>query len=347
LECFGVPQVVGLLHVLLGVVTACIVWRLGLAWGLPPLASLLAAALVTIDPILINQQAQVMTETLAAFLGASALLVLSRAANVDSILRAVLAGLLLGLCMLCRPAFAVWLIAVVVVWPFAIVGPRILLRSGALIMAAVVAVAPWAVRNQLVFSRPIVTTTHGGHTLLLANNSDFYDWLRDGEWGSVWDSAGFHQAWVDRWEGKRSYRDEPVVDASDYQEAWQNIAAEPGMFAYACLVRVGRLWGVLPHQLSADESPSRRGLRYAVAVFYTFELVLAAIGAWMFGRRLWVTPAVWGVLLLLAFTAVHTVYWTDLRMRAPLMSVVAILAAAAVAGLASRRSVAIPSAQIA
>jgi hypothetical protein len=77
-----------------------------------------------------------------------------------------------------------------------------------------------------------------------------------------------------------------------------------------------RLWGVLPHQLSADESPTRRGLRYAVAVFYVFELLLAAIGLWYLGKRLLVTPAIWGVLLLLAFTAVHTVYWTDLRMRA-------------------------------
>ena len=32
------------------------------------------------------------------------------------------------------------------------------------------------------------------------------------------------------------------------------------------LARIGRLWAVFPHQVSPDESASRRGLRYAVAI---------------------------------------------------------------------------------
>jgi hypothetical protein len=67
----------GLLHVLLGVCTVWIAWRLGLAWGLPPIASLLAAALVMVDPILLNQSVLAMTETLATLLAAIALLVLT------------------------------------------------------------------------------------------------------------------------------------------------------------------------------------------------------------------------------------------------------------------------------
>ena len=42
----------------------------------------------------------------------------------------------------------------------------------------------------------------------------------------------------------------------------------------------------------------------------------------------------WGLLLVLSFTAVHTVYWTNMRMRAPLMPVVALAAAAAVGRIA-------------
>jgi hypothetical protein len=37
---------------------------------------------------------------------------------------------------------------------------------------------------------------------------------------------------------------------------------------------------------------------------------------------------VWGVLLCVAFTGVHAFYWSNLRMRAPLMPFVAVVAAA-------------------
>ncbi|MBI3838183.1 MAG: hypothetical protein HY288_09665, partial [Planctomycetia bacterium] len=49
---------VGVVHVLLGVGTVCAVFRLGQLWDLPPGGSLLAAALVTVDPILLNQSVQ-------------------------------------------------------------------------------------------------------------------------------------------------------------------------------------------------------------------------------------------------------------------------------------------------
>jgi hypothetical protein len=38
---------------------------------------------------------------------------------------------------------------------------------------------------------------------------------------------------------------------------------------------------------------------------------------------------VWGVLLCVVFTGVHTFYWSNLRMRAPLMPFVACVAAGA------------------
>jgi 4-amino-4-deoxy-L-arabinose transferase-like glycosyltransferase len=373
-------RVQGLLHVALGVAAACIVWRLGLAWGLPPIASLLAAALVVVDPILINQQAVVMTETLSAFLAAAALLTLIRASETNSLVRAAICGIVLGMCVLCRPTFAAWLVAVAAAWPFVISRPRIA-RLVMLIAFASIAIAPWAVRNQLQFGRPIVTTTHGGYTLLLGNNPCFYRWLREGAWGSVWNGEEL-DAYLEGRSGKSissrglalwewaystgvadssvssrpqltlssAYHvpnDETDCDRAAYQLAFESIRNEPGMFAYACLVRVGRLWGVLPHQTSAYESPSRRGLRFAVAVFYLCELALAVVGLWSLRSRLWRTPVIWGLLLALSFTAVHTVYWTDLRMRAPLVCVVALLAASGLSRLAAGKPYATPFAETA
>jgi len=72
-------------------------------------------------------------------------------------------------------------------------------------------------------------------------------------------------------------------------------------------------------------------------MWYCGVYVLAAIGVWRLSRgsvgkahptTLFQPPWIWGVLVVLAFTAVHTFYWTNLRMRAPLMPFVAIVAAA-------------------
>lgn len=332
---------IGLLHVLLGTCTVWIVWRLGLAWRLPPAASLLAAALVMVDPILLNQSVLAMTETLATLLTAIALLALTRAGQ-DNLLRwSALAGAALGLCVLCRPAFLVWLLAAVVLFPWLATGSRRFARAAALLAGAAVVLAPWAIRNELVFGRPIVTTTHGGYTLLLANNPEFYAYLRNGTWGSVWDAREFNERWRSEQQGQGSALDpaarELESDRRAYAAAWENIGREPLMFAYSCLARLGRLWNVLPHRTSPDESTSRRGLRFAVAIWYTLELLLAAAGIAYLRRRLLLSPWVWGTILVVSLSAVHTIFWTDMRMRAPLVIVVALLVAQGVLMLATGR----------
>jgi hypothetical protein len=191
----------------------------------------------------------------------------------------------------------------------------------------------------------------------LGNNPGFYQYLREGRWGSLWDADQFNAVWVGRapWSGPGV---ELANDRQAYAEAWQQIADEPGMFLYACLVRVGRLWQPLPHQGSPAETPTARWLRYGIGFWYLGELALAAIGlaglirqglaapsepgsAAPFPGRRGPTPTrgsvrrtwLWGLLLVLSFTAVHTLYWTNMRMRAPLMPVVALTAVAALGRL--------------
>ena len=68
---------ISLLHVVLGVATVGLVLVLGRWWGLGNRGAALAALLVACDPILLSQSAQVMTETLAAFLATAGLLALT------------------------------------------------------------------------------------------------------------------------------------------------------------------------------------------------------------------------------------------------------------------------------
>lgn len=372
---------IGLLHLAIGLATVWLTYRLGQRWGLG-LYSLVAAVLVAFDPILLNQSTLVMTETLAALLAVAGLYGLTLAAQRPSPGWAAAAGGVLGLAVLCRPTFLILaaLAAVLVPW-FAATWRRRLEVFGALTAMIVLVLAPWVIRNQLQFGRPITSTTHGGYTLLLANNPDFYAYLRSGKWGTIWDAERFNADWAAR-ASLGGPAAELANDRRAYGEAWEHIARQPGMFLYACAVRLGRTWQLLPHQTHPAETALARGARFGIATWYLGELALALVGfvgllrlsapgravksepgragpipgrhapalsdshaparTWRYApAQTWKRLAqtwLWGLLLVLSFTAVHTVYWTNMRMRAPLMPVVALAAAAAVGRIAGNVS---------
>lgn len=341
----------GFLQVVLGVGTVWAAWLLAQRMGLSWQAALLVAGLIAIDPLLLHQTTQLMTETLATFLAAVTLLLLVQSVYDARLRWAIASGVLLGLCVLCRPTFLAWAVCVLPAFVVCASGNRRFVRAALMAASVAVVLLPWGLRNRHYFGQPVVTTTHGGATLLLANNPSFYEYLRSAPWGSVWDAAQHYR------DGKpardaiplrvvdgTTVFDEVALDRLAYQTAWENIRREPAIFAYSCLVRVGRLWNVLPHQTSSDESSSRRGQRYAVAMWYVLEFSLALVGAWSLGRRLLQAPWVFATLLALSFTAVHTLYWTDMRMRAPLVVVITLAAAQGVVTLASRKRLASPAA---
>ncbi|HEY2840285.1 MAG TPA: hypothetical protein VGJ26_14105 [Pirellulales bacterium] len=331
------------LQVALGVSTVGLVVLLGRQWGLGRWR-FLAAALVAVDPILLRQASVVMTETFATFLAALGLVVLSALVARPTTLRALAAGAALGAAVLCRPVFLLWMFGAPICFVWLL--PTWSTRARAMACFALggaVALLPWVARNQMQFGWPIVTTTHGGVTLLLGNNPEFYEHLRASP-GQPWDSAAFNAGVEEERIANRNQLAEtgrnelPYELANDRREAahaWQNIEAEPSMFAQAVLFRWSRLWGVLPLPL-AGEGSAARALRYAIGFWHAAEFVLALIGVCSLGRRLLCDPWVFGLLLAASLTAAHAVYWTDLRMRAPACPVVA-LAAAAGAGWIGRK----------
>jgi hypothetical protein len=112
--------------------------------------------------------------------------------------------------------------------------------------------------------------------------------------------------------------------------------ADPAGFARATGVRLGRFWSLSPHlathaKSQAAEQPAgleRASTRWLIASWYLAEFALALVGlvaaAKSPNRATWLA----GVLLVVVLSVVHSVYWSDLRMRAPAMPVVALLAAA-------------------
>jgi hypothetical protein len=315
---------VAVFHVVLGAATAAITFLLAGKARLGRWAYL-AAALVALDPILLRQSALVMTETLATMLAVCGVAALARFANKPSLAPAAAAGVVLGLSVLCRPTFAAWVVLAAVAILAARSIPHRFRNTGASLLAVAAVLAPWTMRNAIQLGAPVWSTTHGGYTLWLANNDLYYDHLLR--------RTGLFDA--ERLLGPRREilraevrGDEVAFDRRLTREAMDTIRRRRGDFAYATLHRLHDLWRLTPRQTAGSEPTLQTSARLAVGLWYGAVFLLAILGVVARRRELAASPWLWGLLLCLAFTLVHAVYWTDMRMRAPLMPVIALAAAA-------------------
>lgn len=135
-------------------------------------------------------------------------------------------------------------------------------------------------------------------------------------------------------------RQHPVADAEvredrcAYHLAWKAIRAEPTMFVWSCAVRVTRFWRWLPHRIHDRESGGARIVRYAVASWYALQSGLIVLGLGKLRKRWHQPPWSFALCLFLIFTVLHAFYWSDMRMRTPLIPALNLLATVGVATLA-------------
>lgn len=346
------PWQVGTLHLLLGLLTILLVYQLAQQYGLSKGAPL-AALLVAVDPILLYQSTRIMTETLATLLAVAALYALSRLNQKRHWTTALISGGVLGLSILCRPTFLAWLLLCLLA--LVILEPKSRQRwqlASALLAGAVLVITPWTIRNMIQFHRPIALTTHGGYTLLLGNNPVFYQHLQEQPWGSVWQSTE-----VDRFKQglnnmdpagdptKNFWSPSMVTEPNDnrstteyerdrfaYRVARHQMSQQPRMLVVASLIKIGRLWSPLPHQVDPTESTKGRLLRYLIASWYGASYLLALVSLYHLRGTIIQRPWLWGLLLVITLTTVHTLFWSNIRMRAPLVPWIALLVAAGCCG---------------
>lgn len=311
------------LHAVMGLLSLLLIWDL--ARDLAPEAAWLAALLVAWDPILVRWSAEIMTETLATFLAILFWLWCMRAAK--GVISALVTGIVTGMAALTRPTFlAVLPAAVLLAYFTARTRSRGVLYGGLLLLGSGVLLVPWWLRNERAFHRFVPATTHGGYTLYLGNNPEFYAHLDQHGWHRPWSSEQFDRQVIER-RHTATLSNEVDHDRAEYALAWQAIRAAPLAFARACLFRLSRLWGAMPRSTSPEETVAAGIARWTIGGYYTAVLLLAVAGLAALLRH--GPPADWlpGLLLLACFTLVHSVFWSDMRMRAPLVPVVAMLAA--------------------
>lgn len=344
---------IALLHTILGGLTAACTYLASRAvWetdrGRMP--GILAALLVIVDPILVQQSTLVMTETMATAIAAVVIWWwmghLSRRMTLAS---GIVLGGWLALAYLCRPTFVVWgaMLLIGLGWsnvPREVDRTRRWLVAGSTGLVLLLAVAAWTLRNASAVGHPVWATTHGGYTLLLGNNPDFYRHLREAGPFARWDPQTFLAAYAHRYEGDSSEEsfwlgnwDSPVKlqpelsaalteqedDELTYQAARATIGRHRMLFAASCLARVYGLWTPFPHGTGERSF----GKVLLIGSYYCLLSVAALIGFWRLRTRM--RSSVWWAIptLILTLTLVHAVYWSNMRMRAPAIPAIAIVAA--------------------
>ena len=122
---------------------------------------------------------------------------------------------------------------------------------------------------------------------------------------------------------------EQARDEAYSSAAWRTMQSRPGLFIRTSGMRLSWFWSPWPHG-SLDESKSRSILRVGIGVFYGIEFGLCLIALSRF--RNWSSAAQWcflgWVFWALALSGLHAVYWSNMRMRSPLVPFLAILSVA-------------------
>jgi hypothetical protein len=310
---------VAVLHLVLGGATVWLTAAAAKGSGLPAIRQILAGTIVAADPVLVWQSRSVMTETPSAFLVALALV----GSTLCGWRGAVVGGLGLGLLALCRPSGLA--AGTLVIAAALLVAPgdwrERLTRGGGIAAVLALCLLPWTLRNALVFGEPICGTTHSGYTLALANNPTYYHEVLDGPPGRVWTGEEQWQ-WWDSVNRATAGMTEPEADRYLRDSVIRLALNRPAEFGRAAVHRLIHFWGLFP-----AGSVYSQGLRWACLV-WTLPLWIA-LAAGLVRIETWRWPRIVAPLVAAGFTLVHAFYWTDLRMRAPLVPAIAIVAASA------------------
>lgn len=316
-----------ILQILMGVATVLLVGLTASRCSISPLGCLVAPAIIAFDPILVYVSVTPMTETLCTLLIAA----WGYSVTSPSPLRNWFSGLLLGLLALCRPTFLPFIFLQMGLVTLCTLSRSLPLgelraRWGSVLIQFLcisLCLLPWTIRNGLVVGKWTPATTHGGYTLLLGNNATFYREVLHAPWGTSWKGESL-LAWQREIEGQMRAEDpkintEPERDRWFYQLAMRTIRRQPRDFLLSCGWRLARLWDILP------QIPLPIAVRWGLASWY-----LAIFGGGLIGTVVILLQKRWEsllfLLMILNVSAVHLLYWTDLRMRAPLLPLVAILA---------------------
>jgi 4-amino-4-deoxy-L-arabinose transferase-like glycosyltransferase len=283
-------------------------------------AGMVAACIAALYPPLITADGLVMSEPLFVLLVTGALLLALDVAARPRVLVAIGLGGLVGLAVLTRGEGL--LLLPLLAWPAAYArgaraAPGRVARLAAVTAAAALVVAPWVVRNAIVFHR-VILATDSSTVIAGANCRDTY-YGRDIGWWSL-----------DCLERARTRTQLHQGDASTtaaVRFARHHVSRLPLVAA----ARVARTFDLFQPLRQGNREPRRQWADVAGLVFYYPLLVLAVIGAVRMRRDRWLLLAPIAMVVI-----VSALGWGIGRFRVAADASLIALAAAQLVGLRTR-----------
>ncbi len=282
-------------------------------------AGRIAAAVALIYPPLVTADGSLQSEPLYVLLLLCALLVATRALRAPTIGRAAALGALVGLATLARTEALLLLplLAFTAVWRPAPGRGR---RLGASIAACALVLAPWVIRNDIVFHKLTLATTYD--TLVSAANCPDTYYGHDIGWWSL--NCLAHA---------RTHHQLLIGDASP-TPGLRYAGHHAARAVLVAGVRVLRTFSLFQPLRIGNHEPRRRWVDVVGLIMYYPLLILAAFGvARTSGRERW-------LLLAPVFTALvaTTIGWGNARFRIGADVAIVVFASLALASILARRS---------
>ncbi|MBD3673122.1 MAG: glycosyltransferase family 39 protein [Planctomycetaceae bacterium] len=338
LRVFPPAASVALLNGICSLAVVLLTWRLARDWWNDFWAAL-AALVVMGDPLILINATLPMTEIMFTALVLAILFLATR--QEQSLRNRLGLGVCFGLAALCRPTIWPFGVLAVLVWMGRVcfreqgtpAWRQVLVRGLPVLATVGLTIAPWIIRNAMVFQAFVPMTTHGGYTLLLANNPVFYEEVVSQGWRTTWQGDSLNRWQQTVAEEMRQSLPPEAGEIADSrwmtQRAIDNIRSDWSTFGKSCQVRLLRFWNPVP--MSTRDRPVPTILQWGIGLYSTILFLGAIVGLFARWRR---TQADWflglAIILMISFSLIHAVYWSNLRMRTPLEPVLVLLAFSAI-----------------
>ena len=221
-------------------------------------AGLLAAGVAALYPVLVSADSAVMSETLLGLLVVLAALAAYRGSGV-------LLGALIGLAVLTRGE-AIVLLPLLLPWR----QPK---RAGAVVLACLVVVAPWTIRNATTFDKPVLLSTNDGGLVAGANCASTY---RGHDIGS----------WDIRCVPTKPAKDESAASQNARTQGFDYARDHASRIPLVLAARLGRTFELVQPVRQAQQAEGRAtGLEVAGAVSFWVLVPLGVYGLVLLRRR--------------------------------------------------------------
>jgi 4-amino-4-deoxy-L-arabinose transferase-like glycosyltransferase len=288
-----------------------------------PIPALMAAGIVAVDDLLIDQARYIYAEVVYTPLLLVALLALLWALQAPRAWRFAVAGASMALVTLCRPTSALFplLLPLLLPWGWQLRQKLTVCLAFGLTMAALI--APWTYHNWRTFHRFLPLSISGG--ALWQGSPAFYH-LRERQ-------RNMHDIWANELNPQRNGGHDPhTIEGDRYftRLGLQSIRAEPLVYVIYSLKKVGYLWLGWGYWEMYDWHMRRSWFSYPplkvfrILVAQQLPVIALAASVLLVVRRR-IRPLLPFLVLSAYFTFIHMISWAEMRYTEPLHPLLAII----------------------